>query len=144
MLALDEVVLRVGLQGLTPEGVAGHPGEHDNGDLRRDGPDGEHRLQPAGIGQREVDDHAADAAGAQPLGCVGDRADVHHLQVQIRAVAQSPLDEEGVVGVVLDQQQHAGDGDLRTARERGLLTRILRQGPTRDSAVSALFTWWRR
>jgi hypothetical protein len=42
-------------------------------------------------------------------------------------ITQRTLDEEGVVGVVLDEQQHAGDGCVETARGLGRLARVLRQ-----------------
>ena len=108
--ALDQVVLRAGVHGLERQRIVGVPAEHDDGHLRRRLEHGEQRLQAAGIGQLEVQQHAVGAGrpaprdAGQALGQVASTLDLPSGRAHER------LDQGGVGGAVLDEEQVDGGG----------------------------------
>ncbi len=106
MLALDQVVLRAELQGLPPELVAVHAGEHHDRDGRVRGAHQPYGFQPLGVRQRQVEHDAAHVAAASRA--VASPAVARcTISSSRQLLAQLAADQEGVVRVVLDQEQDA-------------------------------------
>jgi hypothetical protein len=101
-LGLDEVVLGALVHRAHREVVVLAAGEHDDGDLGRRHGELVDALEPDGVGQAEVEQHAVDARLAQPLARVRDAR--RALELEVLARLEHVLDERGIRRAVVDQQ----------------------------------------
>lgn len=117
--ALDQVVLGAGGDCRRPEILVVEPGQHDD---RHGGVQLGHavqRVDPAGVGQVQIQQHAIGAGGFQLAFGVRHRLGPHHPDVGGR-VGDQVFHEHRVGAVVLDQEQRQG---LPTRRRRDRSTR---------------------
>lgn len=112
--SLDEVVLGAGRHGRQARIGLGPARQHHDGRIRRRLDDPGHGVQAVHIGQMQIEQYAArgPAAGQEPAR-LRERPAPGQRGIQL-AVREHLLDEEGVTGVVLDQQDHGVDLPHRT------------------------------
>ncbi len=102
-LALDEVVLGAGGHGVGTRPRFGQAGEDDHGGVGGEGAHGGDCGCSRGVGQVQVEQDAVDACGGE--GGAGLREGGADGQLDVQAgVVEELLHEEGVGGVVLDQE----------------------------------------
>lgn len=119
--ALDQVVLGAGGHRGGPEVLVVQPGQHHDRDGGVELGDAVQRVDPAGVGQVQIQQHAIGPGGFQLAFGVRHRLRPHHPDVGDR-VGDEFLHQHRVAAVVLDQQhrQRLQRLPLRGRRDRGL------------------------
>jgi hypothetical protein len=123
--ALHEVVLGAGGDRLDAALVVAVAGEHEVRDVRGRLAQALERVEPAGIGQPEIQQDAVERLAAQELESFGERLRPVHAD-RGRLLAQELRDQERVAVVVLDHE-HANELARGQARVRGSVRRQRRQ-----------------
>ncbi len=101
---LDQVVLRAGGDRGNPEVLIVQSGQHDDRDGRIMFGDAIQRVDSAGVGQVQVQEHAVGTGGCQCALRVGHRLRPHHIDIGDRLTDQL-FDQHRIAAVVLDEQQ---------------------------------------
>ncbi len=101
-LALDQIVLRAGGDGVDAATLVVEAGQDEHGEVHAVGLELVQRGQALRVGQVEVQQHAVDVVEVLPPG-LRQRRRAHDLDVRA-ADGQQLLDEQRVAVVVLDEQ----------------------------------------
>jgi hypothetical protein len=102
--ALDEVVLPPGPEDLGRDTLVLEAGEHDDRDLRRLSSHLEERIEPLAIRERQVEHDNVDAPLGEPLQAGPEAISEPHPETRRGRLAEDVLDQVGIMGVVLDQE----------------------------------------
>ncbi len=100
-VALDQVILRPGPDGLLTEVLVGQAGQDDDGGVRLLPQQLLQAVEAARVGQAQVEQHAGRAA--EQLRRLGEQPGPLYLGPDAR-LAEQFLDQQGITVVVLDEQ----------------------------------------
>ncbi len=126
-VVLADIVLGPGDDAFQGQCFMIEPGQHDDGDFARHLPDRMDTFDTRAVGKTEIQQYRVGALPAQCFPRRGQRLDMFQFNQRLLGRIEHVLDQAGVAGIVLDQQDSS---ILVEARHRGSLTMVNQKSST--------------